>query len=634
MLAAYIALILCAGKQIGPRPDRRSHARFHSWRTTDRAMNLSEVIRENKQGNSGLEIVPLTAESVRQARHSAHPHPNGQVRSFNVAGADQFAVRIADQWLHDGPFQFAGRVAGWAFRYSSVNLNQLTIINSRSEAERYSIRIGLHSVCRKLELSQRRFVQLFNKDFRIGAVTSAKVPSENYLAVAFDREECPRIALALVLRVAFVPFFTKAKAPQLIGLYVRHGYFAHMLLQNCLALVASNLEDTEHGRDRNIAQAGRAANATAFTETVENAVQLFIRQVDRPNGFDAARREGLTASAAPISRRSVLAVKAVRLRAVDVTGRTIHRITKSFLTRITVGNTMRLLALLGINGAGQVMSLRGVTSTPSDSRYELVAGIRFGRMKGCSEHPLLGLQPSAFGHSASPPLIQTSSLIYFLGCTRLQKRIALVALFLPKLYRTTLDYFLIPSRCLLTAWPLRRENRFKLTGISRDHFDRGIELIKLWVWPDWTPDVESLSSARLHGSVDLSLSRHTLQRKIYRCHVVLKLLYVKAHRLQAVAHVNSAQRTVSGLHNNADSISQAPLSDIACQLCRVVVPWNLPNHFVNLGDIQKQFSNFVFKFHLPSFSFRVLCHLLSQLGLRHFQMLNQKGLVHGGNLYH
>lgn len=369
-------------------------------------MNLSEVIGKDKQRHGGFQVVPLAAESIRQARHSSYPHPHGQVGSFNVAGTNQFAVRIADQWFHDRALQFAGRVARRAFRHSSVNLDKLTKIDPCSKAQRNSIRISLHSVCRKLEVSQRGLVQLLDKDFRIGAAASAKVPRKDDLGVAFDREECPRIALALILRVALIPLLAEAEAPQLVGLYVRHGHLAHLLLQYGLALIASDLEDAEHSRDRNVAYAGRAANATAFAQTVENAIEFFVRQIDRLNGFDTARREGLSTLAAFISGRSVLAVKAMRLRAVDVTGRTVHEITKSFLTGITVRNTMRLRALLGIYGAGQVMSLRGVTSTSSDSRYGLAATVGF---KPTEPEGSADLQSAPLNRSGTSPLIQTSS---------------------------------------------------------------------------------------------------------------------------------------------------------------------------------------------------------------------------------
>src|SRR5258708_2743405 len=122
-------------KQIGPRPDCASNASGHSRSATDRTMNFTEVKREDEQRNGGFQVIPFAAESVRQARESAHPHSNGQVRSFNVRSADHIAVRIAKPRLNDRALEFGRRVARRTVSHSSVNLNQLAIVNPRSEVE-------------------------------------------------------------------------------------------------------------------------------------------------------------------------------------------------------------------------------------------------------------------------------------------------------------------------------------------------------------------------------------------------------------------------------------------------------------------------------------------------------------------
>ena len=71
-------------------------------------MNLAEVIRENKQRHSRLEIIPLAAEGVRQSRQSAHTHSDGEVYTFNVAGADQTGFGIADPRLNYSLCNLAG----------------------------------------------------------------------------------------------------------------------------------------------------------------------------------------------------------------------------------------------------------------------------------------------------------------------------------------------------------------------------------------------------------------------------------------------------------------------------------------------------------------------------------------------
>jgi hypothetical protein len=49
----------------------------------------------------------------------------------------------------------------------------------------------------QLELSRRGLIQLFDKDFGIGAITTAKVPRQDDFGMSLNREERPSIALAL-----------------------------------------------------------------------------------------------------------------------------------------------------------------------------------------------------------------------------------------------------------------------------------------------------------------------------------------------------------------------------------------------------------------------------------------------------
>jgi hypothetical protein len=369
-------------------------------------MNLSEVIREDKQRDGGFQVVPFAAESIRQARKSAHSHPNRKVHTLDVRRANQIGIRVAEPRLNDCAFQSARRVPRRAFCHSGVNLNQLTIVNPRSEAQANRVRISGHAIGRQLELAYRRLIQLLDKDFGINAGTASKVPREDDLAVAFDGEECVSIALALVIRVALVPLLTVDVSPQLICLNVFHGHLADVLLQNALALLASNLEDAKHGRNSHVAQPGRASHATAFAQAIQNAKELIVGQVDRLGRLAGSLREGALTIAAFESRRFVAAKVAVKIGIASTIVWTLHGITKSFLTGITVGTTMRLRALLGIYGAGQVMSLRGVRSTSSDSRLGLAATVGF---KPTEPEGSAALQAAPIDRSGTSPSIQISS---------------------------------------------------------------------------------------------------------------------------------------------------------------------------------------------------------------------------------
>ena len=208
-------------------------------------MNLSEVIRKDKQRDGGFQVVPFAAESIRQAGKSAHSHPHRQVHPLNVRRANHIAVRVAEPRFNDRAFQFGWTVPRRAVSHAAVDLDKLAIVNAGSETQANGIWISGHAVSGQLKLTDRCLIQLLDKDFGVDPAASAKMPCKDDLTVALNGEERVSIALSLVIHVAFVPFLAVDKAPQLIGLYVTNGHFADLLLQNALALLASDPEHSE-----------------------------------------------------------------------------------------------------------------------------------------------------------------------------------------------------------------------------------------------------------------------------------------------------------------------------------------------------------------------------------------------------
>lgn len=403
------------GKQIAPRPDRFGNTGAHGGSHTDRTMNFAEVKREYKQSDSRFHIVPLAAESVRQSGQSAHPHSDSQVCSLNVAGANQIAVRIADPRLNDSALQFGRTVAGRAFRHSSVDLDKLTIIDSRSKTHTDSLGISGHSVSRKLKVARSRFIQLFDKDFRIVAGASAKVPSQDKFGASFNCQERPSVALPLVVRIPFVSLFAITKSPQFVGLNFVNLESVDPVLQDALTLVASNGKNAKDGRNSNVAQSSGTANATAFRQAIENAKQFFVGQIDRLNWFACSLRERALTVTAFESVSFIAAKMAVKVGIVTAVIRALHRDPSSFLTRITVGNTIAVTGLAGINSASQVKNQGSVSSTSPDSR--LVRATRLERaaisLVGCCSFQLsyarILIQRSRLLHLFSPESLNVSA---------------------------------------------------------------------------------------------------------------------------------------------------------------------------------------------------------------------------------
>lgn len=374
-------------------------------------MQFAEVKRENKQRDGCAQIVPFARKGARQSRESANARSNGQVRSFNVRRANHIGIGVAEPRFFDSALQFGRRVSRWAFSHSSVNLNQLRIIDSRSETQANSVRISGHAVTGQLKAASGRLVQLFDKDFGINASATAKMPSQDCFAVAFDGKERPRIALSFVVRVALIPFFATNKSPKLVNLYVSHGYFAEVFKHNLLALLASDFQDFQDSSDMHVTEPCGTANATTFCQAVENAIESGVRDVKSLNRLHATFRERAAALTASKAWRSILSVIAVRLRGIDVTSWTIHSDRSSFLTRFTVGTSMRLIGLGSHLQCESGYDLLGCYKQSNKSINGLAAGEGFepSEPEGSAD-----LQSAPIGHSGNPPLIQTSSSILFL----------------------------------------------------------------------------------------------------------------------------------------------------------------------------------------------------------------------------
>lgn len=368
-------------------------------------MNLSEVIAKDKQRDGGFQVFPLAAERGRESCQPFHSKPHSQIQALHVASTNQVHIRVADPRLFSGAFEFGGTVARFFLR-RDVNLNQLTIVNAGAKAQTNGVWISVHAVSGQLKLAGRSLVKFLNEYLRILASTSAKVPSQNQFATTIQGQEGPAIAVSLVVLLFFIPLFAIGESPQFIGLNFLSLYFAYAVLQELLAFVACNLENSQDRGDRHITHARRRANATAFRQAIKNAKQSLIRQIDRLDRFAGSLRERALTVAAFESGRFVLSEVSVKVGIYSAVIRALHRVPSSFLTGYTVRTTMRLRALLGIYGAGQVMSLRGASNTSSDSRLGLAETVGF---KPTEPEGSADLQSAPIDRSGTSPSIQISS---------------------------------------------------------------------------------------------------------------------------------------------------------------------------------------------------------------------------------
>lgn len=123
-------VLLESHQKLADSPNVVSQASRHRGRLfVNAAMLAAEVKEGEEQSESRFQVLPLLAESVRQARESSHLHSDREVLTLNNRSTDSFGVRVAvyDRSLyvhHNG-----WRVASFAVTRGSINFSELREIN-------------------------------------------------------------------------------------------------------------------------------------------------------------------------------------------------------------------------------------------------------------------------------------------------------------------------------------------------------------------------------------------------------------------------------------------------------------------------------------------------------------------------
>jgi hypothetical protein len=177
--------------------------------------------------------------------------------------------------------------------------------------------------------------------------------------------------------------------PRFIDLNLSSANVSELAIKNAFRFLTSNAKDFKNGFRVDLIKSRRCSNSASFSQARQNAIDRLFGKVKRLADF-LRLRECLAATRALKARCILFAEVAVNVWfAVASLWASLHGFLSSFLTRITVRNTIRLRALSGIYGVSQVKRLRGASNTPSvsrlvrPSRLELEAPSLVGR---CSIH--------------------------------------------------------------------------------------------------------------------------------------------------------------------------------------------------------------------------------------------------------
>jgi hypothetical protein len=319
-------------------------------------------------------------------------------------------------------FKFTRTISLSTFFGSPVVFDFPTIINVGTKNKFDDWKVNTPAVRRKLETSRHAITQAANKFKRGFRVTLAKCVSSNQFMLC-DGKEGPLVAvIGMLIRLDTALLFLD-KCPRFVDLYLRCANVSQFTIKNAFGFLASDAQDFKNGFRVDTVKSCGCSDSASFSEARQNAIDSFLRNVKRV-ADSLGLREGLATTRAFESRRVSFAVASVYVwLAVASLWAFFHGILSSFLTGITVGPTIRLRALSGINGVSQVMSLRGASNTPSDSRLVPVAGLEPATfcLVGSRSFHLSYTGISKKAGSAMAPL-ESSILLFLIRCLQGKRR--------------------------------------------------------------------------------------------------------------------------------------------------------------------------------------------------------------------
>lgn len=245
---------LCGFDHLTQRPYSLRDSCCHRRSRSQRPVNSAEVVPSEVQRQHRPEICSLFRESICKASESANLHPHREVLPFDVRCADFAENWVSPLWDRHGVHNFRRGIIALPIGGSGVHLDQLRIIDARSQTVVNGFDVRPESIRCELESACRRFVQLFNESIGISRRSPSEMPRENQLGVTFDGDETIGVAAFRVARQ--IPlFFAADESPQFIALYFGDADRADSIFKKAVALLANK---NEQGKNRGVVNSSDA----------------------------------------------------------------------------------------------------------------------------------------------------------------------------------------------------------------------------------------------------------------------------------------------------------------------------------------------------------------------------------------
>ncbi|HEV2232600.1 MAG TPA: hypothetical protein VGV68_04245 [Terriglobia bacterium] len=159
------------------------------------------------------------------------------------------------------------------------------------------IEVGLKSIGRNLELSDRGFIDLFREGHGIACCAPSKMPRDNQFSVALHPNEAIGVTPTRVARDITLLLATH-ESPNFVTLNIYHGNRVNLFFKQSLASFSGHNQDTENGVPMSARESFNAAHADAFHKHLKYEGCLFSGSVHPEESIGARFRINLSALAA------------------------------------------------------------------------------------------------------------------------------------------------------------------------------------------------------------------------------------------------------------------------------------------------------------------------------------------------
>jgi hypothetical protein len=244
-------------------------------------MNAAEIVIRKMQSNRKLKVIELFGKGIRQACEPADRHSNRHVLTLHEASRDVAFARVSNSHLGYNLDDWA-----WGVPLSSVlaviaiQLHKLREVHVQAKRFLDYLGVEVEAVSGQLDLIGKPFVKVGHKRSRIldGALADAERCDQ--LGFRIHRNEYPLVA-NLAVAIAYLALLLLDERPDLIALHIAALEAVQSRIQQLVAALASNLQESHDRVPVESSEPFRATDGATFNEALDSVDRSILAGTHR-----------------------------------------------------------------------------------------------------------------------------------------------------------------------------------------------------------------------------------------------------------------------------------------------------------------------------------------------------------------